>query len=127
MPSSYYTPCKELDRCVELNKYWDTDKRKWFEGYYQIATKTHYPLAECQLGYCYLEGIGTEKDITKAVEWTKLAAMHGDRDAQYNLASFYEEGVGLQQDLEKALYWYKQAALQGHDLAINKCKSLQTL
>ena len=63
MPSSYYQPCKELDRCVELNKYWDTDKRKWFEGYYQIATETHYPLAECQLGYCYLEGIGTEKDI----------------------------------------------------------------
>ncbi len=23
MPSSYYKPCKELDRCVELNKYWD--------------------------------------------------------------------------------------------------------
>ena len=27
--------------------------------------------------------------------------MHGDRDAQYNLASFYEVEVGLQQDLEK--------------------------
>ena len=34
MPSSYYKPCKELDRCVELNKYWDIDKIKWFEGYY---------------------------------------------------------------------------------------------
>ena len=40
MPSSYYKPCKELDRCLELNKYWDTDKKKWFEGYYKIANET---------------------------------------------------------------------------------------
>ena len=65
MPSSYYKPCKELDRCLELNKYWDTDKKKWFEGYYKIANETHYPLSECQLGYCYLEGIGTERIYLK--------------------------------------------------------------
>ena len=124
MPSSYYKPCKELDRCLELNKYWNTDKKKWFEGYYKIANETHYPLSECQLGYCYLEGIGTEKNIFKAVEWTSLSAKHGDRDAQYNLGCFYEEGIGLEKDIMLALYWYRKAAQQGHDLAIEKCNYL---
>jgi RimJ/RimL family protein N-acetyltransferase len=76
------------------------------------------------LGYCYLEGIGTEKDMNKAVKWTVLSAEHGDRDAQYNLASLYEEGTGLKKDLFKALFWYRKAALQDHDLAIEKCNYL---
>lgn len=45
--SSYYKPCQELDRCRELNQYWDVNPIKWYEGYLQIAEETHYPLAEC--------------------------------------------------------------------------------
>lgn len=122
--SSYYKPCKELDRCRELNQYWNVNPIKWYEGYLQIAEETHYPLAECQLGYCYLEGIGTNKDFDKSLYWTELAAEHGDRDGQYNLAIFYEEGKVLGKTIEDAKYWYKKAALQDHDLAINKLKEL---
>lgn len=68
------------------------------------------------------DGLGVEKDISKAIYWTKRAADHGDRDGQYNLAWFYEEGIGVEIDIEKAQYWYKEAALQGHDLAIVKCR-----
>lgn len=92
MPSNYYKPCPELDECVVLNKYWDNDKNKWFEGYLDIADRTNYPLAECQVGWCYLEGIGTSKEINKAIEYTTRGAIHGDRDAQYNLAKLIEEG-----------------------------------
>lgn len=60
-----------------------------------------YPLAECQVGYFYLEGLGVEKDLPKAFYWTERAATHGDWDGQYNLGSFYEDGVGVAQDLEK--------------------------
>ena len=83
-----------------------------------------YPLAECQVGYFYLDGLGVEKDMAKALYWTQRAAIHGDRDGQYNLAWFYEEGMGVRADPEKARYWYKAAALQDHDLAIAKCKKL---
>lgn len=83
-----------------------------------------YPLAECQVGYFYYDGLGVEKDLDKALLWTKRAAEHGDRDGQYNLAYFYEEGLGVDRNLALAKYWYKQAALQNHDMAIEKCSEL---
>lgn len=81
-----------------------------------------YPLAECQVGYFYYEGLGIERDLSQAFYWTKRAAEHGDRDAQCNLAWFYEDAIVVSKDMEKAKYWYRQAALQNHDLAIAKCK-----
>lgn len=122
MVSSYYKPCKELDRCLELDQYWGKDMKKWFEGYLIIAEETSYALAECQVGYAYLEGIGIEKNLEKALYWTTRSAEHGDRDGQCNLAWIYEEGLCGEKDIEKAKYWYKKSALQDHDLSIEKCK-----
>ena len=122
MASSYYKPCIELDRCLILDQYWEKDMKKWFEGYLIIAEETSYALAECQVGYAYLEGIGTEKNLEKALYWTTRSAEHGDRDGQCNLAWIYEEGLCGEKDLEKAKYWYKKSALQNHDLSIEKCK-----
>ena len=97
---------------------------KWFNGYLKIANETRYALAECQVGYSYLEGIGTDKNLEEALYWTQRSANHGDRDGQCNLAWIYEEGLGVEIDLDKAKHWYKQAALQDHDLAFEKCKEL---
>ena len=33
------------------------------KGYLDIAKETHYPITESQLGYCYLEEIGTSNDF----------------------------------------------------------------
>ncbi len=125
MASSYYKPCKELDQCNELiAKYWETKEYdKLFAGHLPLAEQG-YPLAECQVGYFYLEGLGVEKDLSKALYWTERAAEHGDRDGQCNLAWFYEEAIGVPKDMEKAMYWYQQAALQEHDLAMEKCRKL---
>lgn len=125
LTDNYYKPCKELDICNELiEKYWESKQYdKCFEGHLVLAEEG-YPLAECQVGYFYLEGIGVEKDLKKALYWTERAAEHGDWDAQFNLAWFFEEGVEVEKDMDKAKYWYKQAALQGHDLALEKCKEI---
>lgn len=125
MSESYYKPCKELDICNELiEKYFNTQQyEKCFEGHMLLAAQG-YPLAECQVGYFYYDGLGVEKNLDKALFWTKRAAEHGDRDGQYNLAWFYEEGIGVEQNLTQAKYWYKQAALQNHDMAIEKCSEL---
>jgi len=125
MASAYYKPCPELDRCNELiEKYWKTEQyEKCFSGYLPIAEQG-YPLAECQIGYFYLEGRGVEKDLEKSFYWTERAAGHGDWDGQFNLACFYEEGIAVLADLEKARHWYRQAALQGHDLALKRCAEL---
>lgn len=125
MEENYYTPCAELDICNKLiEKYFNNEQyEKCFEGHLVLAEQG-YPLAECQVGYFYYDGLGVTKDLKKAFYWTAKSAEHGDRDGQYNLAWFYEESIGTPQDMEKAKYWYKQAALQDHDLAIEKCNEL---
>ena len=114
-----------LDICNKLiEKYWEPKQYdKCFEGHLPLAERG-YPLAECQIGYFYYDGLGVEKDLSKALYWTQRSAEHGDRDGQFNLAWFYEEAIGVKQDMEKAKYWYKKAAMQDHDLAINKCKEM---
>lgn len=126
MAEAYYKPCPEFDRCNELiKKYWESGRYdKCFLGHMELAEKS-YPLAECQVGYFYLKGLGVPKDLEKAFYWTERAAYHGDRDGQYNLAAFYENGVGVEQDLERAKIWYKAAAQQNQNLAINKCREYQ--
>ena len=125
MSESYYKPCRELAICDELiETYFNTAQyEKCFEGHLTLAEQG-YPLAECQVGYFYYEGLGVEKDLEKAVWWTRRAADHGDRDGQCNLAWFYEDAIGVERDMEQAAFWYRQAALQGHDLAIEKCREL---
>ena len=125
MTESYYKPCPELDRCNELiEKYFHSQQyEKCFEGHLALAQQG-YPLAECQVGYFYYDGLGVEKDLAKAVYWTRRAADHGDRDGQCNLAWFHEDGIGVARDMEQASFWYRKAALQGHDLAMEKCKEL---
>ncbi len=125
MSEQYYKPCKELDICNELiEKYFNTKQYdKCFEGHLALAEQG-YPLAECQVGYFYYDGLGVEKNLEKAVYWTRRAADHGDRDGQCNLAWFYEDGIGVERDMDMARYWYQKAALQNHDLAIEKCKEL---
>lgn len=120
----YYTPCEEFDICNRLiAEYWDSKQFELcFQGHLRLAEETSYPLAECQVGYFYLEGIGVAKDLERAFYWTERGAAHGDRDAQYNLAVMYEEGIGTDIDREKAIYWYKAARDQGQDLAEKKCK-----
>ena len=128
MTSSYYKPCPELDRCDELiEKYWDTEEYdKCFAGHLELAEKG-YPLAECQVGYFYYRGLGTDKDLEKALYWTTRAAEHGDRDAQYNLATLYEAGEGTEKNMETAGHWYLEAAKQKHREAAAKCRKLGIL
>ncbi len=122
----YYKECKELEECKKLNKYWyNKEFDKWYRGYLKIAIETEYPLAECQVGYCYLEGIGVEKDISKAVEWTKKGAIHGDRDAQYNFAIMILDKSFEGYEKEDAIYWLNKAAKQEHELAIIKLQEIK--
>lgn len=126
MASQYYKACPELDRCNQLiDQYWYSGQYdKCFAGHLELAQRG-YPLAECQVGYFYLKGLGVPRDLQQAVYWTRRAAIHGDWDGQYNLGSFYEEGIGVDADLEQARHWYWLAAQQGHSLALQKCREYE--
>ena len=93
MATGYYKPSPELEECNRLIEvYWNTKQYdKCFDGHLALA-KQGYPLAECQVGYFYLKGLGVCQDFERAFYWTQRSAQHGDRDAQCNLASFYEDG-----------------------------------
>lgn len=122
----YYKPCKELDECNRLiDEYFKNGLyQKCFEGHLVLAEQG-YPLAECQVGYFYYDGLGVKQNMEKAFYWMERAAIHGDRDAQCNLADlFYLEGIVVDKDFEMAKKWFIDAALQGNDYAIQRCAEL---
>ena len=127
MASDYYKPCPELDTCNALiEKYWDAQEYgKLFDGHLPLA-EAGYPLAECQIGYFYLESLGVSRDMEKALYWTRRSAEHGDRDGQFNLGWFYETGTAVPRDTTEAARWYRAAAAQGQCEAIEKCQEFQS-
>lgn len=124
--AGYYAPCPEFDECNRLiQKYYLTGQYEaCFRGHLALAERG-YPLAECQVGYFYHEGLGVERDLEKSLYWTRRAAEHGDRDAQNNLADcFYWPGAGVEMDFDEAARWYRLAAAQGQPEAQKKCRAL---
>lgn len=125
MASRYYAPCRELEICDSLfSQYWEAGEYgRIFSGLLPLAEQG-YPLAECQVGYFYAQGLGVKRDLDKALLWTRRAAEHGDRDGQFNLGCFYEEGTVLARDMEQAALWYQRAAHQGHAEAAERLRAL---
>ena len=125
MASRYYAPCRELEICDSLfSQYWEAGEYgRIFCGLLPLAEQG-YPLAECQVGYFYAQGLGVEQDLDRALLWTRRAAEHGDRDGQFNLGCFYEEGTALARSMEQAALWYQRAARQGHAEAAERCRAL---
>ena len=127
MASAYYRPCPELDRCNELIEqyYLKGDYEPCFAGHLALAEQG-YPLAECQVGYFYYEGLGTERDLRRSFYWTERAAQHGDRDAQCNLAVwFYGPGVVVPRDAVLQRHYLTLAVEQGHEGARAELKRLE--
>jgi len=63
-----------------------------------------------KMGDYYLKGIGTEKDVDKAVQcYTGASEYHQSAQALYNLGWMHEHGVGLNQDYHLAKRYYDAA------------------
>lgn len=71
--------------------------------------------SEFYLGSCYYRGInfGIQKDLPRAVYYTKKAADQGLPIALSAMAYLYEMGEGVEKNLDIANNYYKQAALKG--------------
>jgi len=70
--------------------------------------------AQYEVGLMYANGLGTAKDLQKAIEWVSMAAQKGLAAAQYLLATRYAHGVAVPQDERAAMWWLFQAAEQGN-------------
>lgn len=60
--------------------------------YYTMAAEQNDPIALNNLGSLYFNGIGTQKNIKKALEMFKKASILGNSDASVNLAFIYLTG-----------------------------------
>jgi TPR repeat protein len=65
------------------------------------------PTAQSQLGYYYLNGIKTEKNIEAAKRWLQRAAEQGDIDAAYDLGVLFE----TERNYLLAARYYKSAEI----------------
>jgi clan AA aspartic protease (TIGR02281 family) len=75
------------------------------------------PLAQNNLAYLYLHGLGGPVDLSGALDWFARAAELGQANAQCSLADMYETGEAGVVDYAKALYWYRRAAVSGFFIA----------
>src|SRR5262249_6797864 len=73
--------------------------------------------AQNNIGVCFSNGFGIERDSDLAVRWLSLAAEGGDPLGQRNLATAYLNGLGVAKDGARAAELYRAAAEQGDALA----------
>lgn len=69
--------------------------------------------AQNNIGACFAEGLGVERDTALALRWLRLAAESGDPVGQRNLATLHFKGDGVEQSDAEALRLYRLAAEQG--------------
>ena len=67
------------------------------------------------VGTCYMDGLGVEKDYAEALKWYRRAAEMGFASSQVNMGAFYLNGYGVEKDEAEALKWYRKAATNGMD------------
>ncbi|MCE9610538.1 MAG: sel1 repeat family protein [Chthoniobacter sp.] len=90
--------------------------KKWLaktiESYRQAAAHGSAE-AERRLSMFY----GSESpgyDLAEHLKWLRLAAEHGDKEAQYTLAGYCAQGWNVPKDEAAAFVWYRRAVEQGH-------------
>lgn len=83
-------------------------------SWYLKAAGQDWPDAQFRLGYLYEKGLGTDKDVQRAVQLYRSAADGGYAEAQNLLGVLYATGDdGIGEDDGAALTWYEKAADQG--------------
>ena len=95
-----------------------TEAAQWFSK----AADQGRADAQNNLGACYANGFGVEKNEAEAVKWFLKAAKQSDADAQYSLGSAYEKGEGVETNIEEAMKWYRSAARQSHAHALERVR-----
>lgn len=81
--------------------------------YYKLAVKQGDDDSLEKLGDLYLNGIGTEKNISLAIEFLKKASDHAVGHSTAKLGTIYYEGNGIPKNYKLAQQYYEQALIMG--------------
>ena len=82
---------------------------------YEKSAEQGFPEAQYIIGLMHYEGVGTLKDLKKAVYWYEKSAEQGFPKAQYNIGLMYYRGEGTLTDKRQAAYWIKKADENGYE------------
>ncbi|MDQ2994382.1 MAG: sel1 repeat family protein, partial [Pseudomonadota bacterium] len=69
---------------------------------------------ECNVGYCFANGVGVQQDKVEAAQWYRKSAEQGYARGQFNLGRCYAEGSGVPQNAVEAMKWFRKAAKQNY-------------
>lgn len=94
------------------------DKKTAFD-YFTKAADAESADAMDNLGNCYKNGDGVDKDIEKAAGWYRKSAECGWLSGVYHYATCLREGEGVEKDEKEALRWYMKAGASGHGRSLN--------
>jgi TPR repeat protein len=82
------------------------------------------PQAMLNVGLFYEQGLGVQRNFTKALEWYEKAALAGEKEGWTRLGLCYETGMGITVDMARAVSCYEKAAALGSGPAQRKLASL---
>jgi TPR repeat protein len=82
--------------------------------YFRKAAARQFAPALCNLGFCYENGVGIDKDLHMAKWWYEQAADLGDPDGQAYLGRCFYKGVGVEIDVPKAMALLQKASACNH-------------
>ncbi|SDI74942.1 tetratricopeptide repeat protein [Propionivibrio dicarboxylicus] len=88
-------------------------------AWYKAATDRGNVLATNNLGICYQEGLGVDRDYTEALRLYRVANEHGSALAAGNIGVMYRDGLGVARDYAEAMRWFRAAAERGSASAAN--------
>ena len=91
----------------------DAEAAKW----YRKAAEQGLAQAQLNLGECYRNGEGVDRDASEAVNLYRKAAAQGHAGGQCNLGLCYCRGVGVTNDYVEAYKWLSLASAQGDEFA----------
>lgn len=76
--------------------------------------KAGNPRAQFELGLRHASGLGTKKNLVRAIFWYRKAARSNVPEAQFILGIYYSYGEGIPKNAAKAAYWLLKAAANGN-------------
>lgn len=79
---------------------------------YQAKADAGDAEAQFQLGICYAQGKGVEKNIAQSARYWLLAGKQQHPQALVYLGKLFEKGIGVPQDFNKAVQCYQSACNQ---------------
>lgn len=83
-----------------------------FRHFEDLASKGD-PAAQASLGQMFLEGLGIEKDVERALELFEASAQRGEPAGMNGLGWLHLHGLGVEQNPETAASWYRRSAEKG--------------